>query len=272
MRKLVEMMQKEEAEKEEAADGEQQHSKDMGEGGESGQEEKIEIRGIRWADCEDGDRKEEEGREAEGKKEQEREGQGEKETVGKEKEEKEKEITREKGRKEQMESTGGARGAEESTGGARGAEESAGGARGERRRRERSRGERRRREIRKKKRGLRKSEEKKEVKAQERHDREEEKRTQEKCVEAKKEANSIHEENDVSNGHRTWWKNAWWIRVDSEPHLRTARGRRRIWRAARRAAEQARHDGRVEETQSFAEEAEGDKWRRKERRERQNKQ
>ena len=29
--------------------------------------------------------------------------------------------------------------------------------------------------------------------------------------------------------------------------------------AARRAAEQARHDGRVEETQSFAEEAEGEK-------------
>ena len=54
-------------------------------------------------------------------------------------------------------------------------------------------------------------------------------------IEAKK-ANSIHEENDVSNRHMTWWKNAWWIRVDSGPHLRTARGRRRIWRAARRAA------------------------------------
>ena len=45
--------------------------------------------------------------------------------------------------------------------------------------------------------------------------------------------------------------------------MRTARGRRRIWRAARRAAEQARDSDRVEETQSQAEEAEGEKWRRK---------
>ena len=95
--------------------------------------------------------------------------------------------------------------------------------------------------------------------------------TQEKCVEVKKEANSLHGENDVSNRHMTWWKNAWWIRVDSGPHLRTARGRRRIWRAARRAAEQARDDDRVEETQSFAEEAEGETWGRR-KGERQNKQ
>ena len=33
------------------------------------------------------------------------------------------------------------------------------------------------------------------------------------------------------------------------PHLQTARGRRRMWRAARRAAEQARDDDGVEETQ-----------------------
>ena len=46
---------------------------------------------------------------------------------------------------------------------------------------------------------------------------------------------------------------------DSGPHLRTARGRRRTWRAA----EQARNDDRVEETQSLAEEPEGDKWRKR---------
>ena len=34
----------------------------------------------------------------------------------------------------------------------------------------------------------------------------------------------------------------------------------RIWRAARRADEQARDDDRVEETRSLAEEAEGEKW------------
>ena len=41
--------------------------------------------------------------------------------------------------------------------------------------------------------------------------------------------------------------------------MRTAGGRRRIWRAARRAAEQARDDDRVKETQSLAEEAEGER-------------
>ena len=92
--------------------------------------------------------------------------------------------------------------------------------------------------------------------------------TQEKFVEVKKEANSTHEENDVSNRHMSWWKNARRTRVDSGPHMRTARGRRRIWRAATRASEQARDDNRVEETQSLAEEAEGEKWGRKERRER----
>ena len=61
-----------------------------------------------------------------------------------------------------------------------------------------------------------------------------------------------------------------WIRVDSGPHMWTARDRRRIWRAARRAAQQARDSGWVEETQT-ADEAEGEKGR-KERRERQNKQ
>ena len=40
--------------------------------------------------------------------------------------------------------------------------------------------------------------------------------------------------------------------------MRSARGRRRVWRAARRAAEEAR-DG-VGETQRQAEEAEGEKW------------
>ena len=82
--------------------------------------------------------------------------------------------------------------------------------------------------------------------------------TQEGCVEEQKETNSTQEEHDVSNRHMTWWSNAWWIRVDSGPHMRTARGRRRVWRAARRAAEQARDNVGVGETQSFAEEAEGE--------------
>ena len=83
-----------------------------------------------------------------------------------------------------------------------------------------------------------------EVEAQEGHDREEEVATQEKFVEAKKEANSRHEENDVSNRHMTWWRDTWWVRVDNGPHLRTARGRRRVWRGATRPrGKRARQNG-----------------------------
>ena len=103
-------------------------------------------------------------------------------------------------------------------------------------------------------------EEERKVQAQEGYEGKEEMTTQGECVEEKKEMNSMQVESDVSNRHTTWWKNAWWIRVDGGPHMRTARGRRRIWRAARMAAEQARDDDRVEETRSFAEEAEGEKW------------
>ena len=74
-------------------------------------------------------------------------------------------------------------------------------------------------------------------------------------------ANSLHEECHVSNGHMTWWHNAWWIRVHNGPHMR----RRRVWRAARRAAEQARDEDRAGEAHSLAEEAEGERWGRKQR-------
>ena len=84
-----------------------------------------------------------------------------------------------------------------------------------------------------------------EVEAQEGHDGEKEMTTQEKCVEAKKEVNSMHEENDVSNRHMTWWRDAWWVRMDNGPHIRTARGHRRVWRAATRAAREARETEQV---------------------------
>ena len=61
-------------------------------------------------------------------------------------------------------------------------------------------------------------------------------------------ANSLHEECHVSNRHMTWWHNAWWVRVDNGPHMRSARGRRRTWRAARQAAEQVRDGNWVGET------------------------
>ena len=58
-------------------------------------------------------------------------------------------------------------------------------------------------------------------------------------------ANSLQEESHVSNRHMTWWHNAWWVRVNNGPHLRTARDRRRVWRAATRAAQEVRDTGKV---------------------------
>ena len=58
-------------------------------------------------------------------------------------------------------------------------------------------------------------------------------------------ANSLHEESHVSNRHMTWWRNAWWVRVNNGPHLRTARDRRKVWRAATRAAQEVRDTGKV---------------------------
>ena len=70
--------------------------------------------------------------------------------------------------------------------------------------------------------------EERKVEAQEGHDGEEVMTTQENFVETKKGMNSMNEENDVSNRHMTWWRNAWWVRMDSGPHLRTAQGRRKV--------------------------------------------
>ena len=83
------------------------------------------------------------------------------------------------------------------------------------------------------------------VEAQEGHEGEEAMTTQEKCVEEQKETNSMHEESHVSNTHMTWWQNAWWVRVNGGPHLRTARDRRKVWRAATRAAQEVRETGKV---------------------------
>ena len=58
-------------------------------------------------------------------------------------------------------------------------------------------------------------------------------------------ANSLHEESHVSNRHMTWWHNAWWVRVNNGPHLQTARDRRRVWRAATKAAQEVRDTGKV---------------------------
>ena len=61
-----------------------------------------------------------------------------------------------------------------------------------------------------------------------------------------------------------WWKNVWWIRVANGPQLRTARGRRRTWRAARRAAKQARDEDGVEESQRSSRRGRGGEMEKKE--------
>ena len=75
------------------------------------------------------------------------------------------------------------------------------------------------------------------VKAQEGHEGEVE--------EQGEDSNSLQEESHVSNRHMTWWHNAWWVRVNNGPHLRTARDRRRVWRAATKAAQEVRDTGKV---------------------------
>ena len=88
-------------------------------------------------------------------------------------------------------------------------------------------------------------EEEREVEAQEGHQGEEVMTTQEECVEEKRE-----EENSRKI-------------MKATKCMHSAKGRRRIWRAVRRAAEQARDEDRVEETQRRTEEVERENWERR---------
>ena len=101
-----------------------------------------------------------------------------------------------------------------------------------------------------------------EEKAQVEREEEERMRTQEENVGEKREEesrSSTDGDNDVSNRHMTWLRTAWWIRVDDGSSMRSARARRRVWRAARRAVEQDRDGDGVGQAHRQAEEAEGKK-------------
>ena len=314
VRKLLEMVEKEEMELEmmlkEEMEQEEQRGRvapNMGAGGshlqatsdpreKETEERRKRTRRPRWADCKDDEGKEEEEQETGREGQEEVESKKGQVTEGEEKEqqEKEKELRQKTGQEERTsEKPPGlevneesehevkeAREEERSAQEAREEERSAQEAREEQKRAQEVREEQRRaQEARREEKGAQDAQEErrdqeereKEVRAQmerrraeaqEGHEGKEVLTTQEECVEEKKETNSMQEK-DVPNRHMTWWKNAWWVRMDNGPHLRTARGRRRVWRAARRAAEQARDSDRVEETHSFAEEAEGEKWGRK---------
>ena len=256
--------------------------------GEEAEERRKGTRRPRWADCEDDEGKEEEEQEqvvlelvgleigererkteAEGKKEQELE--GDEEMEGEKEQEQEQKTKEEKGQDQELtsEKPPGLDASEESEHDVKEEEEKrAQEAREQERNAQEAREEQKRGKDAQEERKA--QEERRRAKAQEEHEGKEEMTTQEECVEGKKETNSM-QENDVSNRHMTWWKNTWWVRLDNGPHLRTARGRRRTWRAARQAAEQVRCEDRVEETRCLAEEAEGEKWR-EDRRQRQVKQ
>ena len=96
--------------------------------------------------------------------------------------------------------------------------------------------------------------------------RREEEAHKRKCVEEKtrdENRNRRYDEGkDVSNRHMTWWRRAWWIQIDHGSSIRGARGRRRVWRAARRAAEEARDKDGVGTAQCHAERAKGQTGRR----------
>ena len=54
---------------------------------------------------------------------------------------------------------------------------------------------------------------------------------------------------DVPRRRTVWWSGAWWIRMEDGPNLRTAKERRRAWRAATRAAKEIRSEEWTEEVQ-----------------------
>ena len=197
---------------------------------------------VRWTDCQDEEGQEEEEQETEG--EREKEAEGEKET-GQEKMTTEKHPSLEK--REESKHEGKEEVREE-----KGAQEA------HEREREARAQEERERQARKKANALEEQREQgREVEAQAGHQEEGERTTREEFVGERKEedANSVHanDECHVSNRHMTWWRNAWWIRVDTGPHMRSARGRRKTWRAAKQAAEQVRDGNWVGETRGKGE-------------------
>ena len=282
VRKLLEMVEKEEMELEMMQQEEMEHEEqrgrvapNMGAGGSHPQatsdprKKKKETRVLRWADCEDDEGKEEEEQETREKKEQEKEKETGPETGRKEEksekppgleqwvkseheEEDEEQRKAQKAREEE-------RRAQEAREEERRAQEAQEQKRAQEAREDEERKaqqareeERRAQEAREQKR-VQEAQARREMKAQEEREREvrahEKRREQNREVEAQRghendakareghegevkaheeqgeDANSLHEESHVSNRHMTWWHNAWWVRVNNGPHLRTARDR-----------------------------------------------
>ena len=97
-----------------------------------------------------------------------------------------------------------------------------------------------------------------EVEAQEGQERrvDAQERREEEREEKKEDANSLHEECHVSNRHDTVAQRM--VDPSRQRTTHAQRQRRRVWRAVRRAVEQARDEDRAGEAHCLAEEAEGD--------------
>ena len=242
VRKLLEMVGREEIELEMMQQEDMEHEEqrgrvalNMGAGGSHSQatsdpRKKKETRVPRWADCND-----EEGKENEEEVEEEKEaGQQEmtdkrppglEEVESKQEEKKEQEAERKQKQEQEQE-----RRAQEAREEERRAQE----VHEEQRRAEKALEKRKAQEEQEREAEVQ-GEHESDVKAQEGH--EGEVKAQEEQGE---DANSLHEESHVLNRHMTWWRNAWWVRVNNGPHLQTARDRRRVWLAATRAAREMR--------------------------------
>ena len=317
VRKLLEMVEKEERELEMMQQEEMEHEEqrgrvapNMGAGGSHPQatsdprkkkKKKKETRVLRWADCNDEEGKENEEEVEEEKEagqretteerppgleevESKQEAKKEQEAERKQKQEQEQERRAQEAREEERRAQE-AREEESRAQEAREEERKAQEAHEEQRRAQKALEKRKAQEERKREAKAQEEREKevrvqeerervtREAKAQEEREREvsahEERREQEREAEAQGEhesnvkaqeghegevkaqeeqgedANSLQEESHVSNRHMTWWHNAWWVRVNNGPHLRTARDRRKVWRAATKAAQEVRDTGKV---------------------------
>ena len=256
VRKLVEMMQKEEEDHEgqrgrvapnmEAGGSHPQATSDPG----KGEKEKEETRVLSWADCNDEEVKEneEEGKEEKetGQREMTDEGPpGLEEMESEPKTQEEEKHGQVESEQEAREQARAQKAREEEQRRAREAREEE-----EQRRAREAREEEEQRRARKAREEEKRAHEAREEKRaqetrEERRAQEERKNGVKAQDEREEDANSLREESHVSNRHMTWWQNAWWVRVNNGPHLRTARDRRKVWRAATRAAQEVRETGKV---------------------------
>ena len=61
----------------------------------------------------------------------------------------------------------------------------------------------------------------------------------------------------------TWWRNAWWIRVDNGSHMRSARGRRKTWQQPDKRPNRSATETGSERLEGDTKESERQNWEEK---------